>query len=343
MSTSWISKLVATAATMVLALASANAQEPVAFYKGKTVRFVVGFGTGGGFDAYARMIAPPLGKMLDASVIVENQPGAGGIVALNRVAAATPDGLTIMIVDGTPAALGQLLGQENVRYDLARIDHLGMISATRFVWLVGINAPTKSLADVVKAGKRVLWGSAGPTDGPTGSAAFTCEALGLQCRVILGYKGSNDMILAMQRGEVDANFLSESSAFTLQKSNQARPIVTAARTRSPLLPDVPTIFESAKLDQDQQRLLDYRANLNDLGRILVTTSGTEAQRLAILRAAIKKVLTEPELVAEGARTGRVLEFQEPAIAQEKARSVLEGVSAAEKERFRHIALKKYLE
>ena len=330
-------------AATLLATASVCAQEPAAFYKGKTVKFVVGFGTGGGFDAYARMIAPPLGKALDASVVVENQPGAGGIIALNRVAASPPDGLSLMIVDGTPAALGQLLGQENVRYDLTKLDHLGMISATRFVWLVAVNSPVKTLADVLKPGTKVLWGSAGPTDGPTGSAAFSCEALGIACRVILGYKGSNDMILAMQRGEVDANFLSESSAFSLEKSNQARAIITASRTRSPLLPNVPTIFESTELTADKQRLLDYRANLNDLGRILVTTPGTEPQRLAFLRAAVKKVLTEPELMAGGARTGRVLEFQEPAVALSKARSVLEGISAEEKERIRHIALKKYLE
>lgn len=334
---------VAAVAMTNAAQAQAQAQDPATFYKGKTVKFVVGFGTGGGFDAYARMIAPPLGKALDASVVVENQPGAGGIIALNRVAASSPDGLSLMIVDGTPAALGQFLGQENVRYDLTKLDHLGMISATRFVWLVAVNSPVKSLADVLKPGTKILWGSAGPTDGPTGSAAFTCEALGIACRVILGYKGSNDMILAMQRGEVDANFLSESSAFSLQKSNQARAIVTASRTRSPLLPDVPTIFESAKLDADKQQLLDYRANLNDLGRILVTTPGTDPQRLAFLRAAVKQVLTEPALMAEGKRTGRVLEFQEPAVALGKAQSVLEGITPQEKERIRHIALKKYLE
>ncbi len=330
-------------AATLFAAAPVAAQDPASFYKGKTVRFVVGFGTGGGFDAYARMIAPPLGKALDASVVVENQPGAGGIIALNRIAASPPDGLNLMIVDGTPAALGQLLGQENVRYDLTKVDHLGMISATRFVWLVAVNSPVKTLADVMKPGTKVLWGSAGPTDGPTGSAAFSCEALGIACRVILGYKGSSDMILAMQRGEVDANFLSDSSAFSLEKSNQARPITTASRTRSPLLPNVPTIFESATLNADQQRRLDYRANLNDLGRILVTTPGTEPQRLAFLRAAIKKVLTEPDLMAEGARTGRVVEYQEPAAALAKARSVLEGISPEEKERIRHIALKKYLE
>lgn len=337
-----LSIVLAIAGFLASALSSA-AQEPAAFYKGKTVKFVVGFGTGGGFDAYARMIAPPLGKELDATVVVENQPGAGGIIALNRIAASTPDGLAIMIVDGTPAALGQLLGQENVRYDLTKLDHLGMISGTRFVWLVAANSPIKSLDEAVKSGKRILWGSAGPTDGPAGSAAVTCEALRLPCRVIIGYKGSSDMILAMQRGEVDANFLSESSAYSLERSGQARAIVVAARTRSPLLPNVPTVFESATLDKEQEWWLDYRANLNDLGRILVTTQGTDATRLAFLRAAVRKVLTDPPLVEEGMRTGRVLEYQPPEVPLAKARSVLEGITADQKERVRNVALKKYLE
>ena len=338
------SALAATAALALAALAApAEAQDAAAFYKGKTLKFVVGFGTGGGFDAYARMIGPPLAKALDATVVVENQPGAGGILALNRVAASPPDGLTLMIVDGTPAALGQLLGQENVRYDLARLDHLGMITSTRFVWLVAAGSPVKTLADVLKPGVKVLWGSAGPTDGPTGSAAVTCEALRISCRVILGYKGSSDMILAMQRGEVDANFLSDSSALTLERSGQARALVVAARTRSPLLPGVPTVFESASLDVEQQWWLDFRANLNDLGRILVTTQGTEAGRLAFLRAGLKKVLTDPALVEEGGRTGRPLDFHEPEVARAKAASVLQGITPEQKERIRHVALKKFLE
>ena len=99
------------AVAALLTQSPADAQDPAAFYKGKTVKFVVGFGTGGGFDAYARMIGPPLAKALDGTVVVENQPGAGGIIALNRVAASPADGLTMMIVDGTPAALGQLVNR----------------------------------------------------------------------------------------------------------------------------------------------------------------------------------------------------------------------------------------
>jgi tripartite-type tricarboxylate transporter receptor subunit TctC len=79
------------------------------FYRGKTVRLVVGYGPGGGYDLYARLIAPAIGRALSATVVVVNQPGAGGLTALDRVYRAEPDGLTIMIVNGTPSALAQLV------------------------------------------------------------------------------------------------------------------------------------------------------------------------------------------------------------------------------------------
>ena len=123
---SQLKKILLALFALAAATVTAQAQSPAEFYKGKTLRFVVGVGVGGGFDAYARMIAPYLSKQLDATVVVENQLGAGGLVALNRVATAQPDGLTIMIVNGTPAALGQLLDQQNVRYDLTKFEHLGV-------------------------------------------------------------------------------------------------------------------------------------------------------------------------------------------------------------------------
>jgi tripartite-type tricarboxylate transporter receptor subunit TctC len=144
-----------------LAAQPASAQSAAAFYKGKTVRFVVGVGVGGGFDAYARMIAPYLARNLDATVVVENQLGAGGLVALNRISTAQPDGLNLMIVNGTPAALGQLLDQQNVRYDLTKLEHLGVIAAYPWIWLVNNQSPVKTPADAQNV--RLRWGGVGPT------------------------------------------------------------------------------------------------------------------------------------------------------------------------------------
>ena len=319
---------------------AATAQDAgAAYYKGKTVRFIVGLGVGGGFDAYARMIAPYLSKELDATVIVENLPGAGGLLALNQVATAQPDGLRVLIVNGTPAALGQLLEQDNIRYDLTKVDHLGIISAYPWIWLMGLKTDVKTVPDAMKPDVKIRWGGTGPSDGPADGAALTCHALKLSCQIVLGYKSSGDIALAMERGEMDGLYLSDSSAANYVKNGQARAIAAMGRERSNLLPETPTIFEQIKMTPDQEWWFDFRANLNDLGRILITTPGVPAERIAFLRAAVKRALTNPELMAEGEKTQRFVAYQPPEKALEMTRKVLSGVTAEQKKTIRDVIFK----
>src|SRR3954452_24856346 len=113
------------AAFLVSAPPRANTAEAErAYFTGKTVKMIVGYGPGGGYDAYARMIAPHLSKALGATVVVENQPGAGGLNALNRIFTAPPDGLQMMIVNGTAASMSQLLGESATHYDLGKLGYL---------------------------------------------------------------------------------------------------------------------------------------------------------------------------------------------------------------------------
>ena len=190
-----------TAGAFALLVSAAHAQTAdEAFYKGKTLRFVVGFGPGGGYDAYARMIAPYLGKALDATVVVENQPGAGGMAALNRLAGGEPDGLRLMIVQGVGAALSQISNAPGLRYDLATLGHLGTVSASPWMWIAGPNAKFDHPREVAALGRPLLWGGSGPTDGSSDGASFTCEALRIKCRIVVGYRGSNDVALAVAKG-----------------------------------------------------------------------------------------------------------------------------------------------
>jgi tripartite-type tricarboxylate transporter receptor subunit TctC len=109
------------AACWTVSVSPGQAQETEkAFYAGKTVRMIVGSGVGGGYDVFSRVIAPHLAKTLGTTVIVENVPGAGGLVALNRLYLAPPDGLQISLTNGTMAAFAQLLGDQAARYDLAK-------------------------------------------------------------------------------------------------------------------------------------------------------------------------------------------------------------------------------
>src|SRR5262249_12122765 len=132
----------ALAALVTLATpAAAQTESPADFYRGKTVKIIVGFGVGGGYDTYARMLAPYLREQLKTTVIVENQPGAGGLSALNRLYAAPPDGLQLMLISGIASTLSQLVEQGEVRYDLSRVGHLGIVSASPWMWLGGTQSP----------------------------------------------------------------------------------------------------------------------------------------------------------------------------------------------------------
>ena len=328
-----LSGLVALGLTLSMSV-SARAQDAAAFYKGKTVHFVVGLGVGGGFDAYARMIAPYLGQELGANVVVDNLPGAGGLLALNQIYTGQADGLRLLIVNGTPAGLGQLIEQDNIRYDLAKFDHLGVISAYPWIWVASKQSGVKSIADALQPGRKIRWGGTGPSDGPADGAAITCEALKLDCQTILGYRSSGEIALAMERGELDSLYISDSSAANYTQAGQVNPVASMARVRSTLLPNVPTVYEQAKLTPDQEWWFDFRANLNDLGRILVTSPGTPPERLAFLREAVRRALINPALIAEGEKGQRFVAWQAPEKALEITRKVLSAVTPEQKKRIR---------
>lgn len=331
-------------ATAMLAAApfAAQAQPAAEFYKGKTVKFIVGVGVGGGFDAYARMLAPHIGRALDATVVVENLPGAGGILALNQMAIAAPDGLRFKILNGTPSLLAQILEQDNIKYDLTTMPHLASVAAEPWGLMVSPTGPIKTLQDLVKPGLKTRWGGTGPTGGPSDGASLTCQALAIDCRVVLGYRGSAEIALAVQRGELDALYVTDASLAQYQKGQQGRVIGIADRQRSKLLADVPTLYEALKLSKEQEWWLDFRAELNAYGRVLLTMPGIPADRLAHLRAAIKKVLTDPAVIAEGAKTQRVIEYRDGEAMQALAAKLVKGLSAERKGQVREVVLKKFI-
>lgn len=332
---------VATFGAVLSATSPVSAEDAAAFYKGKTVKFIVGVGVGGGFDTYARMLAPHFAKALDATIVVENQPGAGGIIALNGMTVGASDGLRFQIINGTPLLLGQLLEQKNIRYDLRTLDNLGSVSAEPWAALVRTESPIKTVADLVKPGQKIRWGGTGPTGGPGDGASITCEALRLDCKVVMGYRGSAEIALAMQRNEIDALYVTDASAFNYQKNKQARVIAVGDRKRSELMPQVPTLFEALKLTPEQQWWLDFRADLNEFGRVLVATPNVPADRLAFLRAAIKKVLTDPAVIAEAAKKGRSIAYRDGPTMQKIAEKMLSGLDAKRKAQVRQVVLTKY--
>ena len=104
--------------------APASAEDAASFYKGKTVHFIVGYSPGGGYDTYARLLAPYFEKATGATVVVENKPGAGGITALNQLVRGAADGLSFQMLNGEAAILSQLTGKAGVAYDMTKVSIL---------------------------------------------------------------------------------------------------------------------------------------------------------------------------------------------------------------------------
>ncbi len=306
------------------------------FYKGKTVRLIVGYGPGGGYDAYARMIAPYIGKTLGANVIVENQPGAGGVKALNVIAAGVPDGLNIMIVNGLGAAFSQLTDQPGVRFDLGKLAHLGTVSASPWVWLTGPNAAIDTPQKALDSGKQYMWSGSGPIDGLSDGAAFTCAALKLNCRIVLGYPGSNEAAIAVTRGEMDMIYVSDTSANNYVRAGQNKAVANMGRVKSRFFPEVPTIFDAVTLDADQQWIFDLHSTAENLGRILVAPPAIPVERLRVLREAIKSALSDPQLVAEGEKTQRYVDFIDAEATRKATLRVVTDITPEQKKRVQEI-------
>lgn len=339
---SWWRLAACMAAATFIVPSPASAQSAADFYKGKTVKIIVGFGVGGGYDTYARMLAPYLRDVLQTTVIVENQPGAGGMSALNRLYQAQPDGLQMMLVSGIAATMSQLVEQQGVAYDLSRVGHLGIVSASPWMWLGQPNNPAMtSPADAMKPGVTLNWGASGPIDGTADGGAITCAVLKLNCKIVLGYKGTAEIALAIERREMDAMYVSDTSANLYVKSGQNRAIATMARNKSQFFPDIPTIFEWVKLTPEQEWWFDFRSTLDALGRVLVTTPGVPPDRLAFLQDAVGTLVKDPKLLAEAEKSQRYIIYRDPKAARQAIERVINAPTAAQRAEIKQIVLHKY--
>ena len=311
-----------------------------AYFKGKTIKLIVGYSPGGGYDLYARMIAPYLAKALHANVIVENQPGAAGMTALNKLYTSSPDGLQLMLAGGTAASMAQLVGEPGARYDLAKVGYLGLVSRSPYIWVVGPDSKIKAPTDATKVPSKIIWGATGPMDGLADGAAFTCEAMSLSCKVIIGFKSTSEVALAIARGEIDAIYTSDTAAANYVKSGNARAVATMAPQRSRYFPDLATIYETGNLKPEQRWWFDFRANVDNLGRILIVPPGMAETRLNQLQKATREALSDPELIAEGVRTQRIVDYQDPETTRQMAVSVVGSVTAERRQLIRDAVSKR---
>jgi putative tricarboxylic transport membrane protein len=316
------------AAGLVATPSRSRAENAADFYRGRKARLVVGSGAGGGYDSYARMLAPHLSAALGASVAVENRPGAGGLLALNQIYDSEPDGLAVMIVSGSGAALAQLLGQEGASFDLQRMTWIAGLGADTPIVMLSPRSSFRTLAELIAADHPVNWSASGRATGQGIWITFFTHALAIPSHLITGYKGSNEAALAAMRGEVDGIIVTASSAHSYAQEGQMLPIAAIGHERSSLFPDLPTVFEGATLTSDAGWWMDYCLRTAEVSRTVIGPPDLPADRTQFLQDAFQKILTDPALLAEAEAADRLLAYQTPAFIRERALDLLTGVDEA---------------
>jgi tripartite-type tricarboxylate transporter receptor subunit TctC len=318
-------------------------EDPAQFYQGKNLTFVVPYGPGGGFDQYARMLAPHLEEKTGATVVVENRPGGGGMTAINQVASGEPDGLTIAILNGVPAALGQITEAPAIRFDLTELTYIARVNAEPWVLLVSAQSGHDSLEDLVaasQAGEELTFGGTGRADGPTDAAAVVCAALELNCRMVVGFQGSSEVSLAAIRGDVTGFAVTDRSARDYSTgSEDLTPVAVIGRERSELLPDVPTVFEA--VDVANPYWIEFRGGIVDVGRAVITAPGVPEARVDFLRQVLEEILSDPEVLAEAEEKGLPISYASGAAVQQTIAEALGDIPEDRLAEIRDVLLDRY--
>jgi len=286
----------AIAAVILLAAAPTQAQPVEDFYRGKTLRMLIGYGPGGGYDIYGRLVAEFLPRHLPGhpTIIAQNMPGAGSFVAAKYIYEVAPKDGTVFGSLAQTLALDSLTNT-NARIDVAKMPYVGRVVTNIDTGAALPKTGIKSFADV-RAKQYNVGASGGGSTTVLFPTALNTYA-GAKFKLIRGYSGTIDILLAMERGEVDIVGAYGLPGILVSQpgwvhKGEATILYQAAVKRHRLLPDVPTLPELAQSVEGRE-VLHAAASTGEIGRSILTTPGMPPGRLAALRSAFQAMLNDP--------------------------------------------------
>jgi tripartite-type tricarboxylate transporter receptor subunit TctC len=297
------------AAAMLLALtASAQAQSPADFYRGKTINLVVGSGAGGGFDLSARLTAQFIGKYIpgNPAVVVQNMPGASGLRAAEYTYNVAPrDGTTICITQ--PSMVLHKVLNPSARFNPLDYTWIGRLSSFVTYGVVWHTSPVQTMADATT--KTAILGGVGPSGPGVMLPTALNELAGAKFTVVKGYKSASQLGLAIERGEVQG---SGSSSWEYVHSKRwienklARMLFTISLSRSADFPDVPTVVELAR-DERGKNIMRLIVGASQIGRAIIAPPDVPTDRAKALRVAFAQLVKDPDFLAQAERRGFTVE------------------------------------
>jgi tripartite-type tricarboxylate transporter receptor subunit TctC len=308
------SKLLGVALFCAVQSTSSNADPVADFYTGKTLSFRVGFGPGGGYDITARIAARRLGAHIPGhpTVVVENMPGAGGVRLLNSLFNATVADGTVIGLATFESALEPLVGNAGAKFDPARFTWLGSLHtdiSSCGVWK-GAGQGIKTLKDLLLAKQPVLFGSTGPQTTISTWPLFMRNALRAPVKVVHGYNTTNDVMLAMARGEVHAVCgMFESSvrgpyAGQFASGDLSIFLQVGLDRKVPLFGGATQITEAVQgMGEEMSQIVRFVFGPAAIARPIVAPPGLPEDRTQALRAALLSTMRDPQVAEDGKKIG----------------------------------------
>lgn len=266
------------------------------FYKGKSVKLIVGAAAGGGYDSHSRLVSKHMGDHIpgNPNIVVMNMPAAGGIIATNHVyTIADKDGSAIGLFNRY-SILAAILGNEQARFKVEEFNWLGTpasYSDNAYLFVIRAALPYKTVEDLRNASTPLSVGNVG-----SAPVRVLKEALGLNLKIIEGYRASSELDLAFERGEVDGHTVGYANMLSRQpewiEKNFVRMMIQFGRIeRLPALKDVPTAREVARTPEDRA-LIEFTETPLLMAFPFAAPPGVPADRVAILRKAFRDTMED---------------------------------------------------
>jgi len=281
------------------------------FYKGKTIRIVVSSEPGGSYDGYSRLVARHLGRFLPGNpqFVVQNMPGAGGLVATNWLYNVAPKDGTVIGQIQRQIPLMQILGEPGTQFETAKFNWIGSMASEATICLSRHDSPVKTAGDLLK--QELIVAGSGPNSSENIPTVLN-NVLGTRFKVISGYPSQTAGTLAVERGEAIGVCTTYSSLLVRNKHwfegpNKVNILMQAGLHRHPDLPNVPLAMELATKPEDKALFELFDTPLQ-IGRPYVMPPDAPAERVKAIRVAFRQMVKDKDFIAENTKEGRELEY-----------------------------------
>jgi tripartite-type tricarboxylate transporter receptor subunit TctC len=304
-------RILAVAVAAGVLFASAHAANADDFFKNKQIKLIVGADAGGSYDVHARLVARFLSQHIPGNppILVQNMQGAGSMNAANYAYGIAPQDGTVVVAVLQTLVHNQIFRDKNAKFDAARFQWIGNSTASVNVIVTWHTSPVKTFKDAQQQSVVIGVTSAASSGGM--EVALANNVLETKFQAVTGYRGGNEIDIAIERGEVLGRAGQSWDGWkqtrpTWIRDKQLNVVVQIGQARAKDLPDVPLLTEVTK-DQEKRQILALYSDGVALGRPLIVGPGVPAERVAILRDAFRRTMNDPRFIEEANRQGIELE------------------------------------